>query len=207
MRMGSQVTAAFLGTGILVGSLLAKQDARRTWTFDGDVDGKIANGFTNEVGKWVVVASDRGKALAQTAKSDDAEFNVTLASDTNAKDVDLSVRLKAIAGDNDRGGGLVWRARDAKNYYIARFNHLEDNYRVYKVVDGKRTMFKSADIKHDDAWHSIRVSMEGDHIECYYDSKKYLDVHDSTFAGAGKIGLWSKADAQTQFDDLTLIVH
>jgi hypothetical protein len=121
------------------------------------------------------------------------------------KDVDVSVRLKAVAGANDQGGGLVWRAKDAKNYYIARYNHLEDNYRVYKVVDGKRTMFLSANITHDDAWHPLRVTMVGDHIECYYDGKKYLDVRDSTFPGAGKIGLWSKSDAQSHFDDLTLV--
>jgi hypothetical protein len=203
MRAWSRLAAVML-VGATAVPLVAGDDAKKTWTFDDDRTGAIARGFTNETGEWKVVDSDSGKALAQTAKSDDAVFNVTLVGDTNAKDVDVSVRLKAVAGANDRGGGLVWRAKDAKNYYIARYNHLEDNYRVYKVVNGKRTMFQSADITHDDAWHTLRVTMTGDHIECYYDGKKYLDVHDSTFPGAGKIGLWSKADAQSQFDDLTL---
>jgi hypothetical protein len=143
--------------------------------------------------------------LAQTASNANPVFNVVLIDDTNAKDVDISVKIKAVAGERDQGGGLVWRAKDAKNYYIARYNHLEDNYRVYKVVDGKRSApFQNADIKHHDGWTTIRVTMKGDHIECYYDGKKYLDVRDSTYTGPGKIGLWSKADARSQFDELTL---
>lgn len=205
MQTWNKLAAAVTLVGTLTVPLVADDDAKKTWTFDGDQTGAIAKGFTNETGEWKVVASDSGKALAQTAKSDDAVFNVTLVADTNAKDVDLSVRLKAVAGANDQGGGLVWRAKDAKNYYIARYNHLEDNYRVYKVVDGNRTMFLNANITHDAAWHTLRVTMTGDHIECYYDGKKYLDVRDSTFPEAGKIGLWSKSDAQSQFDDLTLI--
>ena len=205
MQTWKKLTAGVILVGTLTVCVFAGADAKKTWTFDDDATGKIAKGFTNEVGQWSVVPSDKGKALAQTAKSDDAVFNVTLVADTNVKDVDVSVRLKSVAGANDQGGGLVWRAKDAKNYYIARYNHLEDNYRIYKVVDGNRTMFLSANITHDAAWHTLRVTMKGDHIECYYDGKKYLDVHDSTFPGAGKIGLWSKADAQSQFDDLALV--
>jgi hypothetical protein len=115
------------------------------------------------------------------------------------------VNLKASAGDYDQGGGLVWRAKDAKNYYIARFNHKEDNFRVYKVVKGVRSQpLQNADVTHHDGWAVLRVTMKGDHIECYIDGKKHLDVHDSTFIEAGKIGVWSKADARSQFDDLTL---
>jgi hypothetical protein len=157
-----------------------------------------------EVGTWAVVDSDQGKALAQSAKNANSVFNITLATDTNAKDVDLSVRMKAIAGETDQGGGLVWRAKDAKNYYLARYNPLEDNYRLYKVVDGKRTLIQNADITHTEGWHTLRVTMSGDQMTCYYDGKKYLEGKDDTFPEAGKIGLWSKADAQSQFDDLTL---
>ena len=204
MRTLRKLAAVLVLSGPLVAPSFAGDETKRTWTFDDEATGKIAKGFTNEVGEWKVAESEKGKALAQTAKSDDATFNVTLVGDTNVKDVDVSVRLKAVAGDNDRGGGLVWRAKDKKNYYIARYNHLEDNYRVYKVVDGKRTMFLSANITHDDAWHTLRVTMTGDQITCYYDGKKFLEVKDTTFPEAGKIGLWSKADAQSQFDDLTL---
>jgi hypothetical protein len=112
--------------------------------------------------------------------------------------------MKAVAGETDQGGGLVWRARDAKNYYLARYNPLEDNYRLYHVAGGKRTLIKNVDITHSEGWHTLRVTMTGDQIACYYDGKRYLEAKDATFPGAGKIGLWSKADAQSQFDDLTL---
>jgi len=168
-------------------------------------DGAIAKGFTNETGEWKVVNSDSGKALAQTAKSGDAVFQRHPGRGYERQGCRrLGSGSRPSLVPTIKAGGLVWRAKDAKNYYIARYNHLEDNYRVYKVVDGNRTMFLSANITHDAAWHTLRVTMTGDHIECYYDGKKYLDVHDSTFPGAGKIGLWSKADAQSQFDDLTL---
>jgi hypothetical protein len=180
------------------------QAVKRTWTFDDEATGQIAKGFTNEVGEWTVVASDRGKALAQSANNPNSVFNITLISDTNAKDVDLSVRMKPIAGQTDQGGGLVWRAKDKKNYYLARYNPLEDNFRLYKVVDGKRTLIQNYDIQHTDGWHTLRVVMKGDQIECYYDGKKYLEARDSTFTEGGMIGLWSKADAQSHFDDLTL---
>src|SRR6516225_5767401 len=92
---------------LLAGPLAAGEGAKRTWTFDDDETGAIAKGFTNEVGQWTVAASDNGKALAQSAKNPNSVFNVTLISDTNAKDVDLSVRMKAVAGEIDQGGGLV----------------------------------------------------------------------------------------------------
>ncbi len=178
---------------------------KKTWTFEDDTPGAIARGFTVGAGEWKVETTDEGKALAQLAESPNSEFNVAWVDGANAKDVDLSVKVKAIAGKNDQGGGLVWRAKDAGNYYIARFNHKEDNFRVYKVVGGVRSSpFQNADVKHHDGWTVVRVTMKGDHVECFVDGKKYLDVTDSTFPGAGKIGVWSKSDARSQFDDLTL---
>ncbi len=122
----------------------------------------------------------------------------------DTQDMDLTVSLRPIAGVNDQGGGLIWRARDAKNYYIARFNPLEHNFRVYTVVNGKRTQLQSAEATYAGGWCRIRVTMKGDHIVCYKDGGKLLDVHDSTFPDHGKIGLWSKSDAQTEFDELKL---
>ena len=129
---------------------------------------------------------------------------MALVDGTSYGDLDLSVRLRAVAGEVDRGGGLVWRARDAKNYYIARYNPLEDNFRVYKVQDGKRTQFQSAKVPGDEAWHVLRVTMVGTRITCRLDGQSLLEVEDSTFPAAGMIGLWSKADAQSYFDDLTV---
>jgi hypothetical protein len=204
MKTRILLASGFAIAAVLASPLLAGQDAKRTWTFDDDEAGVIAKGFTNEVGEWKVAASDSGKALAQYAKNPNSVFNVTLISDTNAKDVDLSVRMKAIAGEHDQGGGLVWRAKDAKNYYLARYNPLEDNYRFYHVVNGKRTLLQNVDIAHSDGWHTLRITMAGDQVTCYYDGKKYIEAKDSTLTESGKIGLWSKADAQSQFDDLTL---
>jgi hypothetical protein len=197
--LSSLAQAAFVLSGAY-----ADEGGKRTWNFDNDETGAIAKGFTNEVGEWKVAASDSGNALAQSAKNGNSVFNVALISDTNAKDVDLSVRMKAISGEHDQGGGLVWRAKDSKNYYLARYNPLEDNYRLYHVVNGKRTLIQNVDITHSEGWHTLRVTMTGDQITCYYDGKKYLEAKDTTIPEAGKIGLWSKADAQSQFDDLTL---
>jgi hypothetical protein len=206
MTISSNLAAVLILT-TAVGPLLAADDVRRTWNFNDETTGQIAKGFTNEVGEWKVVGSDAGRALSQAAKNSNSTFNLALAGDTNAKDVDLSVKMKAVAGETDQGGGLVWRAKDSKNYYLARYNPLEDNYRLYKVVEGKRTLILNADIPHSDGWHTLRVTMTGDQIHCYYDGKKSLEAKDSTFPAAGKIGLWTKADAQSQFDDLTLIAR
>jgi hypothetical protein len=206
MQIWNQLAASVMLVGTLTVPLFAGDDAKKTWTFEDDQVGMIAKGFTNEVGEWRVVEIPEGKVLAQTARNPNSVFNVALASDTNAQDVDISVRMKAIAGEYDQGGGLVWRARDAKNYYVARNNPRgSGSYNVYKVVDGKRSMFKGVPLTPTKGWHTLRVTMKGDHIECYYDGMKYLDVNDSTFPEAGKIGLWSKSDAQSHFDDLTLI--
>lgn len=182
----------------------AAEPIHRVWTFENDVPGAIAKGFRGEVGRWTVVSTSDGKVLAQTAQSPDAVFNVALVEDVKARDLDLSVRIKKVEGVDDQGGGVVWRAKDAKNYYIARYNHLENNYRVYKVVDGQRTLFANADIPHGDGWSTLRVTMKGDRITCYLDGNKVLEHQDSTFPDAGLIGVWSKADARSYFDDLTL---
>jgi hypothetical protein len=183
---------------------LADETTKKTWDFEKDKPGKIANGFTNEVGTWEVANDGDNHVLYQKAKNDEATFNVALVQGTSYKDLDLSVKLKAVAGEVDRGGGLVWRAKDAKNYYVARYNPLEDNYRVYKVEDGKRTMFKGEKIPGDEKWHTLRVTMVGPKITCYFDGKRYLDAEDATFPEAGMVGLWSKADAQSYFDDLSV---
>ncbi|MCH5374102.1 MAG: DUF1080 domain-containing protein, partial [Planctomycetes bacterium] len=154
--------------------------------------------------QWAVVedaTAPGGKALAQISdQGPRALFNLCIADRTQFKNVDLTVSFKAIAGKIDQGGGPVWRYRDANNYYVARMNPLEDNYRVYKVVGGKRTQLGSADIRIPAGeWHDIRIQHKENQIQCYLDGKRYLDVTDDTFDDAGKVGLWTKADAQTSF--------
>ncbi len=186
----------------------AAQAATQVWNFDADNVGGIAKSFSNESGEWKVMADptapSQPNVLAQLAKSSGSAFNLTLLASDNYEDLDISVAMKAVSGREDRGGGLVWRARDAKNYYIVRYNPLEDNYRLYKVEDGKREQLQNADIKHSEGWHNMRVIMKEDRIECFYDGKKYIEAADATFNGPGKVGIWTKADAQSYFDDFTV---
>lgn len=174
------------------------------WDFEADQPGKPARGFTTEVGRWEVVKDADAHVLAQLAESPKPVYNVAFVDGTNYKDVDVSVRVMPRAGAIDQGGGLVWRAKDKDNYYIARYNPLESNLRVYKVENGKRTQLDHAEAGDDKGWHTIRIMMTDREITGWFDGVKLLVAEDSTFADAGRIGLWSKADAQTHFDDLTV---
>jgi hypothetical protein len=193
---------------VLSMSLIA-QNLEAIWNFDGEQAGNIPPGFTNEGGEWKIVADptapSKPNALAQLAENSGSTFNLTLVKGTNYKDLDVSVRMKAIAGKENQGGGLVWRVKNAKNYYVVRHNPLENNYRLYKVEQGKRSQLQSREIKSNGGWHTLRVTMEGDHIQCYFDGKLFLEAKDPTFPEPGKIGLWTKADAQSHFDDLKVI--
>ncbi len=162
---------------------------------------------------WQVVtdatAPSRSNVLALTATDNyNGTFNLAIADRTNYSDLDLSVRVKAVSGVEDQGGGPIWRCRDANNYYISRFNPLEDNFRVYKVVDGKRKRLDTARIKTvAGRWYTVRVVMVGDRITCYLDGARLLRAQDDSFTEAGMIGLWTKADAVTSFDDLSIEVR
>jgi hypothetical protein len=172
---------------------------------------KAAHTGMGEESVWKVFAdettpSKSGFALAQTAASPSRYFNLCVADEPNYKDVALEVAFKAVKGKEDQGGGLVWRYQDADNYYIARMNPLEDNFRVYKVIAGKRIQLETKEGLKVPAgeWHRLSVKHVGDKIECSLDGKKYLDATDKAITSAGKVGLWTKADAQTYFDDLRL---
>jgi hypothetical protein len=157
---------------------------------------------------WKVVADDTapskaGYVLAQTAAGPNALFNLCVAEGPRfGNRVTVAVVLKAVKGAVDEGGGVVWLYRDADNYYVARFNPLEENFRVYKVVAGKRTQLGTLEgIRSAPAtWHTLRVAHRGDAIECVLDGKHTLAVTDATFAAPGRVGLWTKADAHTHFD-------
>ena len=161
---------------------------------------------------WKVVADDTAPSkarvvLAQTASGPKGLFNLCVADDASFRDLELSVAFKAVRGDIDRGGGLVWRYQDNDDYYLARMNPLEDNFRVYKVVGGKRTQLGTKeDLKAPSGeWHVITVAQAGDRITCLLDGRKYLEVKDDAITAAGKVGVWTKADAQTYFDGLKVV--
>jgi hypothetical protein len=210
--LNSLALLALLGTALPAG-----EEKARHFRFTREALDKVPAGWqAAQTGKgqgsvWKVVADDTapsrtGLVLAQTAESPNAVFNLCVAEGTRNKDVEVRVAFKAVRGKNDQGGGLVWRYQDANNYYIARMNPLEDNYRVYKVVGGRRIQLGTKeDVKVPAGeWHRLKVKMVGDHIECFLDGKKLLDVRDDTFQGAGAVGLWSKSDAQTYFDDFAV---
>jgi hypothetical protein len=212
MRKTMIATVAVLFTAALV----AAEDKRTLMKFSKDDLGKVpAHWKAAQTGAgesvWKVVADDTapskaGFVLAQTTANEKAGFNLCVADAPSLKDVEAFVSFKAVKGEKDQGGGIVWRYQDANNYYIARMNPLEDNFRVYKVVDGKRSKeFQNAEVKVPTGeWHSLKIKMIGDRIECFLDGKKYLDVKDDTFTKAGKVGLWTKADAQTHFDEFVV---
>lgn len=157
---------------------------------------------------WKVVAdksapSKSGVALAQTAEGPSPLYNLCFTDQTRfGRGLKLKVALRTVEGKIDQGGGLVWLYKDAKNYYITRYNPLEDNFRLYFVRDGKRVQLATKeDLKLDcKAWHTIEVTHIGDVIACTLDGKIKLEAKDSTFTESGKVGLWTKADAQTHFD-------
>lgn len=156
---------------------------------------------------WKVVEdastpSKSGYALAQLAEGPRSVFNLCVLKDSQFKDGEVSVRFKSITGDIDQGGGVVWRYKDAGNYYVARYNPLELNYRVYKLVDGRRIQLASEDGFElpEGKWHELSIRHEGTRMVCSLNGKPMLRVEDDTFTEAGRVGLWTKADAQTQFD-------
>jgi hypothetical protein len=162
---------------------------------------------------WKVVAdetapSKSGLALAQTAAGPTSMFNLCVASKGRfGSNVTLSVSLKAVDGKEDQGGGVVWLYQDVNNYYITRYNPLEDNFRVYKVVAGKRTQLDTIEkIAKSPGWHTIHVMHAGKSITCTLDDKHRLSVTDDTFQKPGLVGLWTKADAQTHFDQFKAAV-
>lgn len=199
---------------MLQASLLA-QEKYRTFTFGKDDAGKLPRGWTaaqtgeGAASVWKVLAdetapSKKGHVLAQTASAPKLTYNLCVLDDSNYKDVEISVAFKAVKGEVDQGGGVVWRYQDANNYYIARMNPLESNFRLYKVEGGKRNQLATAEKIKVSAgeWHTLHIAMEGNKIECKLDGKQVFEATDDTFAKPGKVGLWTKADAVTSFDDL-----
>jgi hypothetical protein len=187
-----------------------------TLNFDADAVGKSPQGFEfgrtggGAQGKWVVQsvadAPSGGKVLAQVdADRTDSRFPVAFTG-PELKDLELSVKCKPVSGKVDQACGLIFRVKDADNYYVVRANALEDNVRLYHVVKGKRVQFAGWNGKvSSGSWHDLAVTAVGDHFEVSFDGKKVIDAHDTTFGSAGKVGVWTKADSVTYFDELKVV--
>ncbi len=187
-----------------------------TYNFDNDKPGLMPANF-NDVrtgrglqGQWLVIpdpsAPTRPNVVAQnSADPTDSRLVLLVANQGSFKDLRLSVKFKTVSGEVDRAAGLAFRLKDANNYYVLRVNTLEDNCRLYRVVAGKKRPFAGANFEVGTGeWHELTVECVGNKIICYYDGKKKIEATDDTFADAGKVGLWTKADSVTYFDDLTI---
>ena len=182
------------------------------WTYEDARVGQLPEGWSAaKTGEgpgsvWRIVEDDTApegpNVLAQTsAEGPRPLFNLCVLDEGTYGDVLITLSLKAVAGEIDQGGGPVWRYQDADHYYICRHNPLENNFRIYKVIDGKRTQLATADSRAESGkWHTITVAMRGDTIVCSINGKE-LEVRDDAITKAGKVGLWTKADAVTYFDD------
>lgn len=181
-----------------------------TVNFDNLATGAPPPGWTatktgTGTAKWTVEKDDTAPSKPNVLKqSGQATYPVCIKDDTNLKDGYVEVKFKPISGKEDQAGGLVWRAKDANNYYIARANALEDNVTIYHTINGRRTEKKRANMKVASAqWHTLRVGFQGAHFTVMFDGKKALEWDDTTFKDAGKVGVWTKADSVTLFDDFS----
>ncbi len=208
-RPPSAVVAMLLGA-----TAFAQEKTMITFNFDSDAPGQPPKGFEfgltgkGKPGKWVVQAVDdppSGKNVLAQTDGDTTDYRFPVAyTGPELKDLRLAVKCKPIAGKGDQGCGIVWRLKDADNYYVTRANALEDNVHLYRVVKGKRDRFAGWNGKvASGAWHELAMEMVGDHIQVFFDGSKVIDDHDGTFKDAGKFGVWTKADSIVQFDDLT----
>ncbi len=155
--------------------------------------------------KWEVVADDSAPSKPNVLKqSGVATYPVCIKDNTSLKDGFVEVKFKPISGKEDQAGGVLWRCKDADNYYIARANANEDNVCIYYTVHGRRTEKKRINTKvASGQWHTLRVDFKDNYFLVTFDGKKAFGWKDDTFKDAGKVGLWTKADSTTLFDDFS----
>src|SRR5262249_18965318 len=211
-RRASQATLVFaLGFGMSV-------NAQRTTT-QVDISvmpaGVAPPGFEftltggGPVSAWKVVADPTAvgqKAIAQTSTDrTDYRFPLAVYLPLSAKNVDVTVHFKPVAGDVDQAGGIVVRLADRDNYYVARANALEDNVRFYRVLNGRRQQIQGAKLKvASNQRHTLGLRAEGNRFTVSFDGKPLYTAEDSTFANPGKVALWTKADSVTHFDAISI---
>jgi len=199
-----------LRTFILVSSLATAAAFAETFHFDDAKPGELPAGWTSaKTGKgnpkWTVEKDDTAPSKPNVLKqSGEASYPLCLKDHTSLQDGFVEVKFKPLSGKEDQAGGVVWRVRDADNYYVVRANAREDNVRIYHIKDGRRTQFKGANLTvpaHQ--WHTLRVEFVGHRFKVIFNGKSLYEVEDSTFADAGKVGVWTKADSVTLFDNFS----
>src|SRR6266513_1209597 len=200
---------ASLFTMIVTTMATALADAE-TVNFDDMKAGVPPPGWTatqtgSGTAKWTVDKDNSAPSKPNVLKqSGQATFPVCFKNGTSIKDGFVDVKFKPIAGKEDQAGGVIWRLQDANNYYIARANALESNVTIYHTVKGKRTEKKRTDMKvASGQWHTLRVDFSDNHFTVTLDGKKAIEWDDKAFTEAGMVGVWTKADSVTLFDDFS----
>ena len=195
---------------LAVATVLAAVAAADSVNFDAGTVGQAPAGWTatrtgSGDAKWTIEKDDTAPSKPNVLKqSGVATYPVCFKNDTNLKDGFVEVKFKPISGKEDQAGGVVWRLKDANNYYIARANALEDNVTIYHTINGRRTEKKRTNMKvASNVWHTIRVDFADNHFTVTCDGKKAIEWDDDTFKEAGKVGVWTKADSLTLFDDFS----
>ena len=179
-----------------------------TVNFDDMKSGAAPAGWTatqtgSGTAKWAIEKDESALSKPNVLKqSGVATFPVCFKNDTNLKDGFVEVKFKPVSGKEDQAGGVIWRVQDANNYYISRANALEDNITIYHTINGKRVAFKNINTKvTSGVWHTLRVDFKGNKFTVTFDGNKVIDATDQSFTNAGKVGVWTKADSVTLFDD------
>ena len=195
---------------ILVTSLFAGTAMAETNGFDQDTIGSIPAGWTCGVTgrgspKWTVETDATAPSKPNVLKqSGSGTFPWCARTGVAIADGFVEVKFKPLQGSEDRAGGVIWRWKDGNNYYVARANALENNVSLYHTTRGSRHTLKYVDAPvRVNEWHTLRVEFSGTHIKVSLDGKRYIDVEDSHIAGAGAVGVWTKADSVTAFDDFS----
>ncbi len=203
-----------LTTVLLFLSLLNAAEYRRD--FENTAPGKLPKG-------WIVEATHAGSRTAQwhvtldatrpksqqhvltLTESGNSMFNLCYDPDIRMKDGRISVLFHANRGRIDQGGGIMWRVQDGNNYYVARFNPLEDNFRFYSVIQAQRHLICTNDNVHlSKGWHRMTIEQEGKRFKGFIDGRQMLTCEDKQIDKIGAAGVWTKADAATSFDDFVL---
>ena len=178
--------------------------------FDADATGAVPAGWTGGVTgrgspRWTVEANAGAPSPRNVLKqSGRGDFPWCVKRDVSLADGFVEVKFKPLAGKEDQAGGLLWRWKDGSNCYVARANALENNVSLYYTQNGRRNTIKYVDAPVAKAqWHVFRVEFSGARIAVALDGKRYIEQEDTHIAGAGAVGVWTKADSVTVFDDFS----
>ena len=181
-----------------------------TVSFDRDAPGALPAGWRSGVTgrgspKWSVEADASAPSKANVLKqSGSGTFPWCVKPDVSLENGYVEVRFKPLSGREDQAGGVVWRWKDGDNYYVARANALENNVSLYYTEKGRRNTIKYVDAPVPGmVWHTLRVDFSGKRIRVMLDGKTYIETDDRHIAGAGAVGVWTKADSVTLFDDFS----